>query len=83
MFVQNKVRLKFKNEYVKAESPYRIIFCKVRRKDTERFEEALERLNNKMLLCGYRDYPEVCSGIAGMFEEGMKARESGEAVCNN
>ena len=83
LFVQNKVRLKFKNEYVKAESPYRIIFCKVRRKDTERFEEALERLNNKMLLCGYRYYPEVCSEIAGMFEEGMKARESGEAVCNN
>ena len=50
LFVQNKVRLKFKNEYVKAESPYRIIFCKVRRKDTERFEEALERLNNKMRL---------------------------------
>ncbi len=38
----------------------------------QRFEEALERLNNKMLLCGYRYYPEVCSEIAGMFEEGMR-----------
>lgn len=28
LFVQNKVRLKFKNEYVKAESPYRIIFAR-------------------------------------------------------
>ena len=83
LFVQNKVRLKFKGEYVKSESPYRIIFCKVRKKDTERFEEALERLNNKMLLCGYRDYPEVCSEIAGMLEEGMKARESSEAVYYN
>lgn len=83
LFVQNKVRLKFKGEYVKSESPYRIIFCKVRKKDTERFEETLERLNNKMLLCGYRDYPEVCSEIAGMLEEGMKARESSEAVYYN
>ena len=83
LFVQNKVRLKFNREYTKTESPYHIIFCKVRKKDAERFEEALERLNNKMLLCGYRDYPEVCSEIAEMLEEGMKARESGEAVYNN
>lgn len=83
LFVQNRVRMKFKGECAKADSPYCIIFCKVRKKDTERFEETLEKLNNKMLLCGYRDYPEVCSEIAEMIEEGMKARENGEAVYNN
>ena len=31
LFVQNKVRMKFKGEYVKAESPYCIVFCKVRK----------------------------------------------------
>ena len=72
LLARNKVRVKFKGEFGKAESPYCIILCKVRKKDTERFEEALEKLNNKMLLLGYRDYPDVCSEITKMIEEGMK-----------
>lgn len=69
LFVQNKVRVKFKGEYTKEESSYCIILCKVRKKDAERFEEALDRLKRKMLLLGYRDYPDVCSEIAKMIEE--------------
>lgn len=69
LFVQNKVRMKFKGEYAKEKSPYHIVFCKVRKRDAERFEEALERLKNKMLLLGYRDYLDVCSEIAKMIEE--------------
>ena len=46
-------------------------------------EEALEKLKNKMLLLGYRDYPDVCEEIAKMIEEGMKAREKNEAICGN
>lgn len=49
LFVQNKVRVKFKGEYAK--------------------EESLDRLKSKMLLLGYRDYPDVCSEIAKMIEE--------------
>jgi len=79
LLAQNKVRMKFKGEFAKAESPYCIILCKVRRKDTGRFEEALEKLKNKMLLLGYRDYPDVCSEIANMFEEGMK-RENQQRI---
>ena len=69
LFVQNKVRVKFKGEYTKEESPYCIVLCKVRKKDAERFEEALDRLKSKMLLLGYRDYPDVCSEITKMIEE--------------
>ncbi len=50
LFVQNKVRMKFKGECAKADSPYRIVFCKVRKRDVEHFEEALDKLKNKMLL---------------------------------
>ncbi len=82
LFEQNKVRMKFKGECVKAESSYRIVFCKVRKMDAERFEEALEKLENKMLLLGYRDYPNVCGEIAKMIEEGMKAREKSETICD-
>lgn len=83
LFVQNKVRMKFKGEYAKAESPYRIVFCKVIKKDAERFEEALDKLKSKMLLLGYRDYPDICSEIANMIEEGMKAGERSETICDN
>lgn len=83
LFVQNKVRIKFKGECTKADSPYCIVFCKVRKRDVERFEEVLEKLNNKMLLLGYRDYPDVCNEITKMIEAGMKVREKSEAICDN
>ena len=83
LFAQNKARMKFKGEYVKAESPYCIVFCKVRKKDTKQFEEALDRLKNKMLLLGYRDYPDVCREITKMIEEGMKGGERSEIICDN
>lgn len=83
LFVQNKVGMKFKGECAKADSPYRIVFCKVRKRDAERFEEALDKLKNKMLLLGYRDYPDFCSGITRMIEEGIKAGEKSETICDN
>ena len=55
----------------------------MRKKDTERFEEALGKLESKMLLFGYREYLDACSEIAKMIEEGMKAREKSEAICDN
>ena len=78
LFVQDKVRIKYKREYAKEGSPYRIIFCKVGKNDTPRFEEALDKLKNNMLLLGYRDYSDFCSEITKMIEEGMKAREKSE-----
>jgi hypothetical protein len=75
LFVQNKVTLKFKGEMARKDSPYCIIFCKVLKKDVERFEEALGRLEDKMLLLGHRDYPNTCSEIAKMIEDGMKVRK--------
>ena len=75
LFVQNKVRVRFMGECAKEDLPYCIVFCKVRKKDVKRFEEALGKLESKMLLFGYREYSEVCSEIAKVIEEGMKARE--------
>lgn len=40
-----------------------MIFCKVQKKDTERFEKALSKLNDKMLLLGYKDYQEICKEV--------------------
>ena len=75
LFIQNKVTIKFKGEMAKNDSPYRIVFCKVLKRDAERFEESLGSLKDKMLLLGHRDYPDACGEIAKMIEEGMEARK--------
>ena len=74
LFVQNKITMKFKGEMVKDGSAYCIVFCKVLKRDVARFEEALERLKDKMLLLGHKDYPAACGEIAKMIEEATKAR---------
>ena len=66
--------MKFKGEMVKDGSSYCIVFCKVLKRDVARFEEALERLKDKMLLLGHKDYPAACGEIAKMIEEDTKAR---------
>ena len=54
------------------DSPYCIIFCKVFKRDVQRFEDALEKLKDKMLLLGYRDYADVCNEIATLIDREVK-----------
>ena len=55
IFIQEKLRVRFGREGRKQGSPYRIIFCKVRKRDTKKFVRSMERLYNKMLLMGHAD----------------------------
>lgn len=65
LFIKNQVRVYFGDEYVTPGSPYRIIFCHVRKQDEKRFHAAMRELPNKMLLCGNVDYLDACSHIWG------------------
>ncbi len=60
LFVKNKVQVWFGKEYAKEGSVYNVLFCKVKKKDTERFLKTMEELKNKMLLLGYTDYDSQC-----------------------
>ena len=60
LFYKNKIHVSFKNEYSRDGDKYRIIFCKIRKKDKEKFETALEEIKNKMNLFGHTDYEEWC-----------------------
>lgn len=85
LFAQRKIMMKIKGEMAKDESPYRIVFCKVLKRDSLKFEEALGKLGDKMLLLGHTDYPKVCDEIAKMIDEETKAKkrkgkESGNKV---
>ena len=71
---QNRVRMKFRGEMAREDSPYCIIFCKVLKADASLFEEALEKLKDKMLLLDHRDYQKVCEDVNQMIEEGTKER---------
>lgn len=83
LFVREQVRVWFGHEFASPDSPYRVIFCKCRKKDAEAFERALEALPNKMLLCGHRDYITYCENLKRKMEQ---ARDHGgdpndETVC--
>ena len=60
LFIQHQVTVHFVREYGKPDCPYRIILCKVRRRDTDRFHAAMAELPDKLRLLGYTDYLEVC-----------------------
>lgn len=74
LFVQRKIVMKFKEEMAKNDSPYCIIFCKVLKRDAQKFEEALEKLKDKMLLLGYRDYVDVCDEINRLIDAETRRR---------
>ena len=46
LLAQNHVSVRFENEFSRDDSSYRIILCKVRKKDTAGFEKSMELLCN-------------------------------------
>lgn len=73
LFIENKVTVRFGHEYKHPDQPYVIIFCKVRKRDRERFLAALGEMNRKMILCGYPEYEEFCSSFLDQMNSGAKA----------
>ena len=78
LFIRHQVTVRFGSEYAHPDAPYRIIFCKVRKKDEQRFLDALQELPNKMLLCGHPDYPAFCTLFFDKMEQGRALRRSGK-----
>ena len=73
LLAQNHVSVRLGNEFSRDDSPYRIILCKVRKKNTAEFEKSMESLRNKMLLFGHNDYMEFCNGIMETLEQNRDA----------
>lgn len=69
LFAQRKIVMKLKGEMARTDFPYCIIFCKVLKRDVQKFEDALEKLTDKMLLLGHRDYADVCDEIAMLIDK--------------
>jgi len=60
LFIKHKVRVYFGKEYQKDSEEYKVIFCKVKKKDQAEFLSALSELADKMLLLGHTDYIQYC-----------------------
>ncbi len=75
LFIQRKIRVWYKREYAKDGIPYRLVFCRVLRGDSERFEEALEKLKDKMLLMGHLDYEGTCAFFEDVLSDNKSTDE--------
>ena len=60
LFIHHKVKVYFKEEFAKKGSPYRLIYCKIRKKEEQPFIAALGEMDKKTLLLGYTEYEEYC-----------------------
>ena len=73
LFIQHQVTVRFGKEFQHPDQPYVIIFCKVRKRDRDRFLSALPELERKMILCGYPGYSEFCDIFIAKMNDGARA----------
>lgn len=69
LLAREKLKVKFVKEMKRNKDNYRIIFCKVKKKDSMTFEAVMERLKVKMLITGHPEYDEVCKEIFKTMKE--------------
>ena len=73
LFIQHQVTVRLGKEFQHPDQPYVIIFCKVRKRDRDKFLSALSELDRKMILCGYPGYSEFCDTFIAKMNEGARA----------
>ena len=78
LFIKQKVRVWFKQEYAKEGSPFLAIFCRVKKKDSAKFLAALDALKNKMILCGYPEYEAEVQKMIRHLEEAKGDAQTNE-----
>ena len=78
LFIKHQVRVKFLQAYGKDGSSYRMIFCRILKRDEVAFLEALRELPNKMLLCGHPNYLAQCQQFVKKIEA---TKEDGRSTC--
>lgn len=71
LFIQHKMKVKFGPEFGKPGTNYVLIHCKIKKRDKEKFLQAMKELQNKALLLGYDDYNDFCSERMKQFFEGV------------
>ena len=68
IFVRNKIKVCYGHEWTKEGEPYRMIECKIQKKNKARFEESFKEVINKMHLTGHTDYEGYCKKMIKSFK---------------
>ena len=76
LFIRHKVRIKPQEHMVREDTDYKLIFCRIKRKDRQAFEKALSEISGKMSLYGHNDYDQFCRQM--MNELGLEEPEEEE-----
>ena len=64
IFINNRVRVWFRDELKHPDSKYIVIFCKVRKKRaTMRFIKSMAKLEEAMAWAGNNDYSDFCKNL--------------------
>lgn len=79
LFIKHQVTVRFGPEFACPDHHYRVIFCSIRKRDEQVFLEAMAELPNKMLLCGYPDYPAFCTELRRSMDKAKEERIYHEA----
>lgn len=58
IFIQEGMRVRFDGELRNSDNSYRIVLCRVRKRDSEKFACSMEKLYNKMIIMRYTDIEE-------------------------
>ncbi len=69
LFYKREIPVRFLQTYDKPKDEYCIVYCSIRKKYKQQFEEALEELPNKMALCGHLGYDDYCKKFIDSIEE--------------
>lgn len=78
LFYRHKVRVGFMDEMVRDGEKYRVIFCRIRKKDREAFEKALAEIPNKMNLLGHTDYEAYCEDLMKKIQDMAEGKKNHE-----
>ena len=69
LFIKHNVKVCFQQEAHRPDTDFIFVFCRIKKADLNKFTEALEDLNKKMLLLGHTNYPGFCKNFYENFLE--------------
>ena len=61
IFDKKGIPVKIVEYFIRPDSRYSVVICKVPKKYKNEFAECMEELESKLLILGYHDYEEFCN----------------------
>lgn len=72
LFIKHGINVKFGSEFVREDTPYRFICCKIKKRAEQQFLDALKEMDTKAVLLGYHEYDKYCNALSEIKELIMK-----------